>query len=356
MKRLLVVLALFIVSFIGFNLFFVTLAHAKILNKELVDKVILLTGYKASICTIAIDYVVSLSITPSETSFFNNPSAFSCESADTLVFGDVVLYLKDGSKVFEHVILFNDMILRQDSLSFDYYDDGSIGGTFIEGSGEVPLTKLKFVKSITLHNTDPKLPGGQEALSSSGITMHYSPNGQVGQLLFVYKGQGYKLTEVISKATDVTLVDYTQEVSLPPFSSPATNNQEDLILEKLSFSIPSGWWHETGVNSFSINPTPLPRPSDAVPAFHLLYYPNTTVEQKKQELTNGLTVTGERKIKIAKVYGYEVKGTYETGPLQGENITIAIFSLDEGIYYLENLNAKYAIYFDQIISTFKPVE
>lgn len=210
MKKLLTLtLAFVVLSFI-----LTPTAEAKILNKELVNKVTLVTGYKIQVCPVKIysGEVISPSTVTPQTTYFDNPTQVSCTGDEqTLVYGDVRLDLKDGGEINEHILLYNDLILREDSLSFTYYEDGSVGGTFINGGGSPPTKKLKFVKTSTLHNTDPKLPGGQEDLSESGLVRHYDPSGQIDGMLFSIKGIVYKLTKTVSKAEEVTLVDYSQE-------------------------------------------------------------------------------------------------------------------------------------------------
>lgn len=223
--------AIILTFFISYLVFLPSEVSAKILNKELVNKVTLVTGYKVSICEVKISSaeVVSYSTTASEISYFNNPTAVACLAGDeeTLVYGDVVLYLKDNAKVFDHIILYNDLILREDSLNFSYYDDGSQGGTFMVGDGTNAFTKVKFAQANTLHNTDPKLPGGQETLSDSGAIMHYNPtNGQVDSMLFAFKGKVYKLKKVTSQTSEVVLVDYTEE-SLNSSQKPPPSSQTD---------------------------------------------------------------------------------------------------------------------------------
>lgn len=155
---------------------------------------------------------------------------------------------------------------------------------------------------------------------------------------------------------------YPSIVPTPTISTRQSSNQNLIALEKLTFSIPDGWWSKHYDDSkngkwTNINPQALPEPSDAVPAFTVYYRKNTTVDQQKIELIDnwGFSDRKEEILKINGVTVHTLEGVSRPGFLESKKMKIAFIPKDSDLYYLfdTGILEKHETYFDQILTTFK---
>lgn len=212
--------------------------HAKILNKDMVDKAVLAAGYSADFCPINFqgNYL-------NMSTFFQNKESFPCVGGNVeFRFGQVSLYLRQSAvdspaKAMANVVLFGEDIFRLDSIGFTYYPNPESGGTFTDEMHET-IKGLEQIDSTTLHRTHPSLPGGQETLQNSGISTHYSLDGKIDGIIYMLSDKAYKLVSINTEVHDKVLVDYTQEVST--ISTDQTKGTS-LFDKNITYVLPTGW-------------------------------------------------------------------------------------------------------------------
>lgn len=187
----------------------------------------------------------------------------------------------------------------------------------------------------------------------------------VSGLVFAGYTLGQKNSVPLQETATNTVLSPTQTVSQTQSISPTGISEPTITLEKLRFTIPTGWWSEQDEQSttekwFNINPTALPRPGDTPPAFTVNFEKNKTIEQKKNELIKnwGLSNIKEVAIQSNSISGIILEGTTEPGFLDARRIKIAVTSSGENVYYLFDLalTDNHEKYFNDILSTFNFIQ
>lgn len=236
------------------SLFTITnIVHAKILNKDMVDKAVLAAGYSADFCPINFQGDYSTIST-----FFQNKAAYPCVGDNVeFRFGQVSLYLRQSSddspaKAMANVVLFGEDIFRLDSIGFTYYPNPESGGTFTDEMLET-IKGLEQIDSTTLHRTHPSLPGGQETLQNSGISTHFGLDGKIDGSIYMLSGKAYKLVSINREVHDKVLVDYTQDVST--ISTDQTKGTS-LIDKNITYVLPTGWQMGSATENYLIVKSP----------------------------------------------------------------------------------------------------
>lgn len=344
------------------NLFFHPgIIEAKILNKELVNKVVLAAGYSASFCPI------NLGDTPlNEGDFssglFKYKESYPCIGNNEEVrFGQVTLYLRQNSeetppKAIENVVLFGEDIFRLDSVQFIYYPNTNTGGTFFAGGGnENEIVKgLEIVKSTTLHRTDPNLPFGQEKVPNSEMSTHYDLGGNIDGMLFRLAGKAYKLVTINNKVYDKVLVDYTIDSPWRTFTS--SDNS-------FAFKYPSDWFVQSEEIFGSRLVVEIRYKNNPIMTISLIANYNQVTGKPYQSLTEFLDTAGAAKSKAIVIDQVQASRISEPG---GDHATpsesLVLFSKDlakiiwlvynPGFYPQDLIDKP----FDQILSTFKFID
>lgn len=221
--------------------------NAKIWNKELIDKAILTTGFSGSVCPIKVDQSLIEKTTayngiadPDYKLLENEPD---CTNKQPILFGKIALDFKETDSLGEeYIFIFDDVLLRADSISWDYYEDMTIGAESPpDDKGEIKRG-LKSIKSSKLFRTDTNLPDLQEDVSGSGFLIKYDTNGKIEKTLFMHKGNAYLVSSIDKTVNDKVLVDYTTEASQTTFSTSTTNVKDDFFSGELfSFQYPQDW-------------------------------------------------------------------------------------------------------------------
>lgn len=221
--------------------------HAKILNKDMVDKAVLATGYSADFCPINFQGDYS-----NMSTFFQNKESFPCiGDNEEFRFGQVSLYLRQSSidsptKVMANVVLFGEDIFRLDSIGFTYYSNPESGGTFTDEMHET-IRGLELIESTTLHRTHPSLPGGQETLQNSGFSIHYGLDGKIDGIVLLLSGKAYKLVNINTEVHDKVLVDYTIATPNPSVSVNIDSLQYKNSKYEFSLEYPKRFQPDTGM-------------------------------------------------------------------------------------------------------------
>ena len=112
MKKLFMVTLLLILVLAGF-------IEAKVWTKDLVDKVVLTSGYKFEICPVssvqsASDIAANLDVTKEEQNFADNPDSIKCSgNKEELLIGNTILYFNpekwpDAKSATEQLVVFRN--------------------------------------------------------------------------------------------------------------------------------------------------------------------------------------------------------------------------------------------------------
>ncbi len=205
-----ILLALFAIALLP------SLALALTFTREVVDHVVATRAVKIEVCeTVAPPCVTTEGSNPLEAAKCLYENAFSgdCISApQTLVFGELAVYEKNSTNDTQpptlYVVLFNDVVYRGDSISFDYYyvgddphnlPDAARGGEYWwpdGGSGK----GLKTLTAQRLDELNPDFePYGWRSVTPSYFMTYYEPNGE----LLVYLNLADKHYKLVSVKKEV---------------------------------------------------------------------------------------------------------------------------------------------------------
>lgn len=193
--------------------------EAKVWTKDLVDKVVLTSGYKFDICPISSVQSVSvitanIDITKEEQNFADNPDSIECSgNKEELLIGNTDFYFNlknwpDATKpATEQLVVFRDKMYNiQGSGTVMPNDKFSVDQDFIATN-----PGLKYIKRVGIYDTDPNVPDEKRTVSDSTLTVFHNPDGKFSAFLFVFNGQVFKSVAIIHQVTEQTvLVDYTQ--------------------------------------------------------------------------------------------------------------------------------------------------
>jgi Tfp pilus assembly protein PilX len=164
---------------------------------------------------------------------------------------------------------------------------------------------------------------------------------------------------VTEEATESKEIPREEKISnsLTNESTSSNSNVQSIKLENISFSIPNGWWSKENTDGARkwvlLNPEPLPTPSDALYAYIINAYPNTTllreISSRKENLDN--VVQENRNINnFTVIY---LSGTLIDGFLAGYELEYAFVQNGSTVYSLESTgsleNSKE--YFKEILNT-----
>ncbi len=230
MKKLFLTLLLSILALTSFA----PQAYAKVWTKELVDKVMLESGYKFSICTINMPYDRSNSadniFNAQEKDFEANPDSFPCnkQSQEDVLFADITLYFNRAK--------WGDVSAPEKLIEFQnhLYSVDEYGDVLADPNGKTDIKDIAAfdwfstiptihgVRGTRLINTDPNATEDQKTLPNSNFLIIHDPaTGKFSTALFVFNNNVYKFSSMISQVTiPATLVDYTQSEVTTPTSVP----------------------------------------------------------------------------------------------------------------------------------------
>lgn len=246
MRKILFTL-IFFLTVLQVVLIFPKLIDAKIWNKELIDKAILTIGFSGSVCPIKVDQSLIEKTTayngiadPDYELLENEPD---CTNKQPILFGKVALDFKETDSLGEeYIFIFDDILLKADSISWDYYEDMSIGAESPPNDKGEIKKGLKSIKSSKLFRTDTNLPDLQEDVPGSGFLIKYDTNGKIEKTLFMHKGNAYLVSSIDKTVSDKVLVDYTTEASQSTVSTSTTIVKDDFFSGELfSFQYPKDW-------------------------------------------------------------------------------------------------------------------
>jgi hypothetical protein len=237
MKKLFLTLLLSILALTSFA----PQAYAKVWTKELVDKVMLESGYKFSICTIDMPYDRSNSadniFNAQEKDFEANPDSFPCnkQSQEDVLFADITLYFNRAK--------WGDVSAPEKLIEFQnhLYSVDEYGDVLADPNGKTDIKDIAVfdwfstipsihgVRGTRLINTDPNATDDQKTLPNSNFLIIHDPaTGKFSTALFVFNNKVYKFSSMISQVTiPGTLVDYTQSEVTTPISVPILTSIPD---------------------------------------------------------------------------------------------------------------------------------
>lgn len=148
-------------------------------------------------------------------------------------------------------------------------------------------------------------------------------------------------------------------------NSTSTSNLKTITFEKLSFQVPATWWNggvgtdqKTNEHYMVLNPTQLPAPSDAIPAFFLTQDDNIAIAQKIEVLKTdyGLTDMSQQTTTIGGLNGVILHGTSAPGGQFGsQKLAWGIVQAGSDVYYLQDYGSisTHEADFTQILNSFK---
>ena len=216
MKKLFVIPILLLITIL-----FSQKAEAKIWTKDLVDKVVLNSGYKLSLCSIDMKYDRAGSadniFSVQEKDFEGNPDNYPCnkQSQEDILFANITMYFNQANGGGQEQ---DKMVQFQNKL----YSINSFGGVFNPDFVSTKYNDLAAfdwfsnmpdvhgIRVGELYNTDPSAKG--ETLPNSPFLIIHDPaTGKFVSALFVFNNVVYKLSSITSQVTaETTLVDYTK--------------------------------------------------------------------------------------------------------------------------------------------------
>lgn len=181
-------------------------------------------------------------------------------------------------------------------------------------------------------------------------------------IIFIAVAMGAAYLEYQTKYNRPAPVETTPVViqKLPTPTPDETTSWQEVTLETLQFKVPNSWWiHEfvdgQGNKGYSINPTELPIPSDAVPAFLISFNKNTTIQQKESEITKDYGLQNLTETALALGDGARiVDGTTSPGFLEPYEKSTLFVQKGTDLYTLQNTRplVEGEDYFDKITETF----
>ncbi len=203
--------------------------EAKILSKELIKKAVIEYGTREEFCIIPNPLLANEFLSqPLELSDgYDTPNTGSeitekdCKpnSNTEIIFGYVRLDFLDSFNAppaYEKIFLFDDKILRPDSIGYEYYKNFDPNS---QSNKDIFLGKAvgqKSIRATILHWTDPSFPYGQKTLHDNGFVITFDKNGEREKLFFIYDGNVYLSTKILKEIReDIVLVDYTQNETSP---------------------------------------------------------------------------------------------------------------------------------------------
>ncbi len=204
-----------------FLMLFSQKAEAKIWTKELVDKVVLNSGYKLSLCSIDMKYdragQADNIFSVVEKDFEGNPDSYPCnkQSQEDILFANITMYFNQANGGGQEQ---DKMVQFQNKL----YSINSFGGVF---NPDFVSTKYNDLAAFDWFSTMPDVHGirvgelintdpaakGDFLPNSPFLVIHDPATGKFVSALFVFNNVTYKLSTITSQVTtETTLVDYTK--------------------------------------------------------------------------------------------------------------------------------------------------